>query len=222
MKSSLKIYFLIFFFLIFSTYNIKDSKKKSSIFFPIKEISIENNVATNSLQLRSDLNFLMNSSLLFLNKKKIVKIMNNYDFISSIQLKKKYPNTLKILISEKIPLAIQLKNNKKFYIVDDYEKIDFIDLKVYENLPLIFGNYRNFINFYSDLKKYNFKINKIKAFYYFEADRWDIVFSDGKIIKFPAENYLDLLLKINLMLDDNQFSKYKIFDFRIKDQLILK
>ena len=222
MKKSLKIYFLIFIFFIFSTYNIKESRDSASIFFPIKKILIKNTIAINSSKLTSDLTFLISSSLLFLNEEKILATIDNYDFISNIQFKKKYPSTLKITIIEKIPLAIQTKNKKKFYITRDNEKINFIDLKIYENLPLIFGNYKNFSIFYSDLEKNNFKINEIKAFYYFDIGRWDIVFKNEKIIKFPEKNYLDLFPKINLMIDDNNFSKYKIFDFRIKDQLILR
>ena len=66
------------------------------------------------------------------------------------------------------------------------------------------------------------QINEIKAFYYFDIGRWDIVLKNEKNIKLPEKNYKYLLPKINLMLDDNNFSKYKIFDFRIKDQLILQ
>jgi len=57
MKSPLKIYFLIFIFLIFSTYNTKHNKRNLSLFFPIKEILIKNSIATNLLELKSDLNF---------------------------------------------------------------------------------------------------------------------------------------------------------------------
>ena len=89
-------------------------------------------------------------------------------------------------------------------------------------MPLIFGKYKNFNIFYNDLEKNNFKINEIKTFYYFDIGRWDIVLKNEKVIKFPEKNYLDLLPNINLMLDDNNFSKYIIFDFRIKDQLILQ
>ena len=222
MKSPLKIYFLIFIFFIFSTYNWKYDKENISIFFPIQEILIENNAATNLSELKYDLNFLINTNLFFLNKEKILTIINKHDFISNIQLKKKYPNTLKILIVEKIPVATQIIDKKKFYITKDNEKINFIDIKIYEDLPSIFGKNKNFNVFYIDLKKNNFKINRIKAFYYFDIDRWDIVLKNEKVIKFPEKNYLDLLPKINLMLNDNNFYKYKIFDFRIKDQLILQ
>ena len=97
-----------------------------------------------------------------------------------------------------------------------------IDLKKYENLPLIFGKYKNFYIFYKDLEKSNFNLNEIKAFYYFDIGRWDIVLRDEKIIKLPEKNYQDILLKINSILGNNNFFKYKVFDFRIKDQLILQ
>ena len=222
MKGLLKIYFLIFIFVIFTTYNSKNNKESISIIFPIKEIFIENSVATNILELKSDLNFLVNTNLFFLNKKKISTVFSNHDFISNVQLKKKYPNTIKIMITEKKPVAIHVIDKKKFYITKNNEKINFIDLKIYEDLPLVIGKYKNFNIFYNNLEKNYFKINKIKNFYYFDVGRWNIVLKNGKVIKFPEKKYLDILPKINLMLDDNNFSKYKVFDFRINNQLILR
>ena len=222
MKSSFKIYFLVFIFLIFSTYNRGYNKKNYSIFFSIKEILIENEIATNLLELKSDMNFLMNSSLLFVNDEKILNIISKHEFITSIELEKKYPNSLKIKLIEKIPVATQIIDKKKFYITKNNEKINYIYLKIYENLPTIFGKHKNFNIFYSSLKNNNFKINDIKAFYYFEGGRWDIVLKNEQIVKFPDKNYLDLLPKINLMLNDKNFFKYKVFDFRIKNQLILE
>ena len=221
MKKSLKIYFLIFIFFIFSTYNIKESRESVSIFFPIKKILIENAVVTNLLELKSDLSFLINRSLFFLDKEKILTTINKHNFISSILLTKKYPNTLKITITEKTLVATQVIDREKFYITKDNKKINFINLKIYEDLPSIFGKYKNFDLFYNNLEENNFKINDVKAFYYFDIGRWDIVLKNEKVIKLPEKNYLEMLSKINLMINDNNFSKYKVFDFRIKDQLIL-
>ena len=222
MKSSLKIYFLIFIFFIFTTYNIKYEKKRFSIIFPIKKILIENNEATNLSKLKSDLSDLINTNLFFLNEEKILAIIDKHDFILNIQLKKKYPNTLKILIIEKIPIATQIIDKKKFYITKNNEKINFIDLKIFEDLPSVIGKYKNFNIFYNDLEKNYFKISKIKNFYYFDVGRWNIVLKNGKVIKFPEKKYQNVLPKINLMLEDNNFSKYKVFDFRINNQLILR
>jgi|TARA_B110000444_G_scaffold245684_1_gene266430 cell division septal protein FtsQ len=222
MRNSYKIFFLVFIFLIFSTYNTKYNRKVSSIVFPVKQILIENNLATDPQKLKYDFNFLMNKSLLFLNEDKIFTTFNKYDFISNIQLKKKYPNTLKIIIFEKIPVALQIIGKKKFFVTKENKKIKFTSVKIYENLPLIFGKYKNFDVFYNDLEKNNFNIKSIKAFYYFDVGRWDIMLKNNKIIKLPENNYIDLLPEINLMLNDTNFSKYKVFDFRLKNQLILK
>ena len=221
MKGLLKIYFLIFIFFIFSTYSTEHSKESDSIFFPIKKILIENTVSTNLSELKYDLSFLINRSLFFLDKEKILTVINKHNFISSILLKKKYPNTLKIVIIEETLVATQVIDKKKFYITKANKKINFIDLKIYEDLPSIFGKYKNFDLFYNDLEENNFKINDVKAFYYFDVGRWDIVLKNEKVIKLPEKNYLEMLSKINLMINDNNFSKYKVFDFRIKDQLIL-
>ena len=71
---------MIFIFFLFSTYN-SNNRESLSILFPIKEILIENNVGTNLIKLKSDLNFLVNTNLFFLNKGKILEIVNKYDFI---------------------------------------------------------------------------------------------------------------------------------------------
>ena len=89
-------------------------------------------------------------------------------------------------------------------------------------MPEIFGNHKNFIFLYDELKKSNFKITNVKAFYYFEVGRWDIVLKDETTIKLPQNNYQKILTEINSILNDSSFSKYKIFDYRINNQLILQ
>ena len=44
---------------------------------------------------------------------------------------------------------------------------------------------------------------------------------DGKVIKLPIEDYLFSLKNFMLSQADSNFNNYKIFDYRIKDQLIL-
>ena len=88
MKSIIKIFFLLFIFLILTTYNHKNNNESSSIFFPIKEIFIENNIGTDLLALKSDLSFLINTSLFFLDEKKILEATSKHEFISSVQIKK--------------------------------------------------------------------------------------------------------------------------------------
>jgi cell division septal protein FtsQ len=179
-------------------------------------------VGVDLVKLKSDLNFLINTSLLFLKEKNITKVIDRYDFISGIQIKKNYPNILKILVYEKKPVAIEIQGKLFFYITKNGEKITYSKLNVYEKLPIIFGNHKNFNIFFKDLEEINFQINDIKAFYYFDVGRWDIELKNGTTIRLPKKNYRDILLKVNTILNDTSFSKYKIFDYRIKNQLILQ
>ena len=81
---------------------------------------------------------------------------------------------------------------------------------------------KTLVFFFNELVKNNFNINKIKAFYYFDVGRWDIVLKNEKTIKLPKTNYENILKEIDSILNDPGFSKYKIFDYRIKEQLILQ
>ena len=49
----------------------------------------------------------------------------------------------------------------------------------------------------------------------------DIILSNSKIIKLPVENFDESLSNYKSLRDSLNFDKYTIFDYRIKDQLIL-
>ena len=137
-------------------------------------------------------------------------------------MSKKYPNTLKILILENIPVVVQVNGNKKYYLTKDGQKINYTKIKAFEKLPTIFGSYKNFVSLFYELEKINFDISKIRSFYHFEVGRWDITLKDNRTIKLPRVDYEEVLMKIDLTLNDPIFFNYKIFDYRIKNQLILK
>ena len=217
-----KFFLLLFFFLIFTTYDFNEKKKNFSIIFPIKKIIINNTLAVDSKKLKAELEFLKNTSLFFLREKQITKVTDKYDFISNIQLKKKYPNILKILVSERKPVATGINEKKRYYITNKGKRIDYVSLKAFENLPVIFGNHKNFTLFFHKIENSNFNISIIKAFYYFDVGRWDIELKDHRIIKLPELQIENILKELNLILIDSNFSKYKIFDYRIKNQLILQ
>ena len=61
-----------------------------------------------------------------------------------------------------------------------------------------------------------------KTFYFFDSRRWDIITISNQLIKLPAENYEKSLKNFLGLKDYNNFYKYKVFDYRIQDQLILK
>ena len=86
---------------------------------------------------------------------------------------------------------------------------------------MVFGKKINFKKIFIELKKVNFPINEIKSFHYFDIGRWDITLKNDKVIKLPTNNYIQKLKNFILISNDKSFDQYKIFDYRVKDQLIL-
>ena len=135
-------------FILLSTY-----KSPKSLLFTkinIKEIKIENNFILNDNEIKKELNFLYQTNLFFLKTSSIKKILKKNEYIESIEIKKIYPNKLKIKIFEKKLIAVLFHKKKKFYISEDINLIKFSDLKNYRNLPLVFGDRKNFLELYTN------------------------------------------------------------------------
>ena len=219
MKKRLIIGLLLLF--LFSTYNIKLNKTFFSN-LQIKKITIENNKIIKDKEIKEKLSFLYETNFFFLRTKKIEKKLKEIQFIESYQIKKIYPNNLIIKINEKKPIAIIQKSKQKNYFTARGELIDFRKIKKFEDLPTVFGDEKSFSTFYVNLKNINFPFKEIKTFYLFESKRWDLLTLKNQLIKLPINNYNKSLLNFISLKDQANFEKYKIFDYRIKDQLILK
>ena len=84
--------------------------------FNINKIIIENNFLLSEKDIKKLLSPIYEKNLLFLRNKEIKKMIIQNNFIDSFNIKKIYPNTLKIHIFEKKPIAIlHYKKKKIFY-----------------------------------------------------------------------------------------------------------
>ena len=209
---------IIFIFLSTYTSKINNSLDRN---IKIEKITIENNKILDDQTIKKKISFLYEENLFFLNNKKIISKLQELDFIDSIEIKKIYPNQIKVKIFEKQLIAIiQNKKEKNYYT--NKGLINYKKLNGFEDLPVVFGDNKSFEIFYNDLEKIDFPISDIKKFYLFESKRWDIITLENQIIKLPIKNY-DLSLKNFIKLkNQTNFRKYRTFDYRINDQLILK
>lgn len=208
--------------LLFLFTSYKPQKLSLSPQFHVKEIIIENNFILQDEEIKKDLTYLFNESLFFLDTSIIKKILVEKSFIESFEIKKIYPNKLNIKIFEKQPIAILHYKKEKFYISKNIDLINYIYLEDYKDLPVIFGNKENFKELYNNLKKINFPLNLVKRYYLFESKRWDLETHKKKIIKLPKKNYNKSLENFMNLTKKKNFDKYKVFDYRINNQLILK
>ncbi len=211
----------LFLLLVLSTYKIQaDFNLIPDL--SIKKIFIENNDIIDDKNIKKNLAFLYETNLFLLKTKNIKLKLNEIDFIESYEIKKIYPNKIKIKVFEKKPVAVLIHKKNKLFFTSNGGTANFIDLTEFKNLPMVFGDKKSFEIFYKELISINFPINEIKKFYLFESKRWDLITTKNQTIKLPINNYDQSLLNYLKLKDQANFLKFKTFDYRINDQLILK
>ena len=115
-----------------------------------------------------------------------------------------------------------MNKKNKYYLSDKIDLIEFKNLQKYNDLPYVFGNKNDFKKLYKKLNEINFPLSIIRKYTFFESNRWDIETTDKKLIKLPTNNYTKSLHNYLELRNGNDFKKYKIFDYRINNQIILK
>ena len=200
------------------------TKNNNNIFLKlqIEDVIIENNKIVSKEEIQKNISFVYDTNIFLITSKTIEESLKKIEFIESFKIKKIYPNELKIKIFEKKPIAIIQNKQEKKYYTSSGSVINYIKLKEYEALPIVFGDEKNFNIIYNDLKIINFPINEIKKFYLFESKRWDLVTNKNQTIKLPVNNYAQSLENFLNIKEEANLKKFKIFDYRIKNQLILK
>ncbi len=214
-------FFLILLAIILTTFNPNNFNIGFNL-FKINKIEIKNLKVLDKKKIKNlfDKEF-SESNLLVLDKKKIDKIASDNALIDYIEFRKIYPSKLQVIIYEKETIAIINYKQNKFYLTKDGEEIEYFKNAILEKLPNIFGKQKNFLEIYATMSQLNFPISKIKSFYYFEIGRWDIILENDKIIKLPVENFISSLDNFMKLYRKINYEKYSVFDYRIKDQLIL-
>ena len=210
----------LFLLILFTTINSQQRFIASQ--FDLKTIEIENNFLLKDNDIKNLLISFYNKNLVLLNNNEVKNALMQNSLIESFKIKKKYPNTLKVKIFEKKPIAVLFDKKNKFYLSEKIDLIEFRNLPNYHTLPYVLGNKDDFKIFYNNLKKINFPLNVVKKYTLYATGRWDIETKDNQVIKLPSKNYLKSLKNFLNLKSKNDFEKYKLFDYRISKQLILR
>jgi len=225
MKKFYKIITLLIVFIFLSTYSpIKFDfvTQNNNTFFKIKNIEIVDNFLIKEKEIEKKLYKIYNRNIFLVNSDDIEKPLKEVDYLKKVEVKKKYPNTIVVKIFETKPIAILIKNKKKYILDNSSNLISFKNN--FEKLPNIFGEgaEEHFMFFFEQLKSNNFPNEKIKNFYYFQIGRWDLQLINGKIIKYPSNNTEVAIKKSIKLLKRKDFENYNIIDLRIEGKIIVE
>ena len=227
MKKFYRIIVLLTTFIFLTTYVPSDLNffpKNEKFFFSIKYIEILNNDLIKKNEIIEKLNKIYGKNLILIKNEDIKKNLKSILFLEKIEVKKKYPDTIIIKIYETKPVAILFKKNGKYFLDSQSNLIPLKDQVFVDDLPTIIGEngHHDFINFFNELEKNNFPIDKIKSFYYFQIGRWDLQLSNGKTIKFPSNKVVKAINQSIKLLNRKDFEGYNVIDLRIDGKVIVE
>ena len=224
MKKEKSFFLWLFLFIFLTTYSFNSVQKTTNSFLPIKKIEIEGINNSDKEEIAKRLNQFKGKSIIFISRSQLKESAHNLQFVKELRAKKIYPDKIKLIIIENKPIGIFINKNKKFIITNGKELIENYQGNKFRDLPLVYGKEagKNFSTFYQSLADMNFQMELIKQFNYFDINRWDVILKDGKVVKLPTENYENSFKKFLSIYKKSNFSNFKVFDFRIKGQLVLK
>tara|TARA_Y100001970_G_scaffold288279_1_gene415132 strand:- start:567 stop:1262 length:696 start_codon:yes stop_codon:yes gene_type:complete len=222
--SKKKIYFyLLILIILSSTFNFNFISKFNKINL-INHINVVGLNEKEKRNLEQNLKIFINKNIFLINQEEVDKILKNISFIDNYNIKKIFPSKLLVNIKKTNFVGKTVLDGEKFYIGKN-GKITKISLVEKEyNLPQVFGIFQvhEFLKLQNILNTNGFNLGKIKKYYYFKSNRWDIQNNDDVILKLPSKNIEKALKNYRSLLETNKIIGTKLIDLRIKNKIILK
>ena len=219
----IKIIFYIFLILFLSTFNNINIHKLKKNFFLIEDLKINGVNEKLTLDINSKLKKYLRSNLLLLNKNYIQNDLNEFPFIESYTIFKKYPSQIILNIKETELIAKTFNNNKIQYVGSNGK---IIGENYYENtkkLPKVFGNFKTqeLLRVFLSLENNNFILSEITDLYYFNSGRWDIKFKNDLLIKLPITKLDNSINIAKKFIEKEKITGNIIIDLRVANQVII-
>ena len=153
-------------------------------------------------------------------EKESFESINSINFIKNYNVKKIYPNHLKVYLEPAKAISVVKYFNKLVVLGNNGKIIDLENLPM--NVPKVTGT-NDIKKVFQTLKmidKSNFNIENIKKIHFFLSERIDIELKNKKKIRFPINYTIDNLNFALKLLDDDEYGKSKILDLRIPNKVI--
>ena len=220
-KHKLYLYLLFFIFLT-SIFNFKFFETYQNIFI-VNKIIINGISDKEKKLVENELNSFKNINIFKLKEDQILKILNKFNFIENIYVKKIIPSSININLTKTSVIGITLRNGENFYIGKNEKFINLNQISKIDNTPILFGEFK--IKDYLKLRKIlidnDIEIKNIESYYFYKNKRWDLLFSDGLLVMLPSKNIdksLNIFKKLSI---NNKLINIKIIDFRVANQVNL-
>ena len=195
--------------------------------FMIKNVEVLGNKYLNKNDIINIVTSSTNDNIFNVNIKRIHEKIRKITWVKDASIKVIYPDTIRILLNEKIPIAIWQNKYGNQLVTKNGEIILEKNLNYFKNnLPIIIGNnaHKN-INTILEILNINKSFAKnIWSLTFVNERRWDIHFNQGLTIRLPSINVKEAWQKISFLNENFNILKLGLIeiDLRNPNQFLAK
>ena len=221
--SKKKIYFYLFILIFLSSafnLNIISKIKKLNLISHINIIGLsekENRI------LQKNLKIFINKNIFLVSREEIIEILKNYSFLDSYNIVKVFPSKILVNAQKTEFVGITILDGKKFYIGKNGKLTEVSLVEKEYNLPRVFGTFEviEFLKLQETLNSNGFDLSKIKKYYHYKSNRWDIENNNNVILMLPSQDIEKALSNYRYLLRTNEVIEKNLIDLRIENKIIL-
>jgi cell division protein FtsQ len=193
-------------------------------FFIIKTVNVSGSKNTDLEKIKKQFNFLVNTSILSVDYKKMNEVVLQNEWIHFVNINKKFPSTINVVVVEHEPLVFWKKGNNNLIITKEFTLIEKFNLNNFSNQTQARGNFdiEDLKKLYKALNSDNFDLSNITSFEFINSERWDLFLKGNKKIMLGRHDYSQQISNLNKVLVQSKDEKFTYIDLRLKNKIFVK
>ena len=193
-------------------------------FFITKTVNVSGSKNTELEKLKKQFNFLVNTSILSIDQKKMNEVVSQNEWIHYLNINKKFPSTVNVMVVEHEPLFFWKKGNNNLIITKEFTLIEKFNSNNFSNQTQIKGNFdiEDLKRLYKALNNNNFDLVNITSFEFINSERWDLFLKCNKKIMLGRYDYNQQINNLNKVLIQSKDEKFTYIDLRLKNKIFVK
>jgi len=193
-------------------------------FFIIKTVNVSDSKNADLEKLKKQFNFLVNTSILSIDHKKMNEVVLQNEWIHFLNINKKFPSTVNVMVVEHEPFVFWKKGNNNLIITKEFTLIEKFNLNNFSNQTQAKGNFdiEDLKRLYKALNNNNFDLANITNFEFTNSERWDLFLKGNKKIMFGRYDYNQQINNLNKVLIQSKDEKFTYVDLRLKNKIFVK
>jgi cell division septal protein FtsQ len=193
-------------------------------FFIIKIVNVSGSKNTDIEKLKKQFNFLVNTSILSVDHKKMNEVVMQNEWIHFVNVNKKFPSTINVVVVEHEPFVFWKKGNNNLIITKEFTLIEKFNLNNFSNQTQARGNFdiEDLKKLYKALNSNNFDLSNITSFEFINSERWDLSLKSNKKIMLGRHDYNQQINNLNKVLIQSKDEKFTYIDLRLKNKIFVK